>query len=331
MESKSLTAPTGFYLHPASSLHDTGWGHPEHQGRLRALASTVGKDMLVLHGHVEQQVAPDATADDLLRIHTAAHVKHVREMCHIADAQQKVLPVESDTRVSPASWDAALGSVGASLAAVEAVADGRLGKAFVATRPPGHHATPTHAMGFCLFNNAAIAARHLQRTGRAERVLVVDWDVHHGNGTQDVFYDDPSVFYLSIHQSPHYPGTGDAGETGEGAGRGYTLNVPVRAGTPRETYRSLFREGLERAVEAAAPDFILVSAGYDALAGDPLGGQLLEPEDFHAMTREVVEVADASCGGRVVALLEGGYDPIRLGQAALETVRALAGLPGQGG
>jgi acetoin utilization deacetylase AcuC-like enzyme len=321
-----MGTPSGFYLHPASALHDTGWNHPEHQGRLRALASTVGRDMLTLHGYVEQQEAPEATVDDLLLVHTRDHVKYVREMCDSADVQQKVLPLSSDTMVSPESWGAAVGSVGASLAAAEAVADGRLASAFVATRPPGHHATPHHAMGFCLFNNVAITARHLQATGRAERVLIVDWDVHHGNGTQDTFYADPTVFYLSLHQSPHYPGTGDADQTGRDAGVGTTLNVPLPAGTPRDLYRARFRDALSQSLEAFTPDFVLVSAGFDALKGDPLGGQLLEPEDFHGMTREVVSLASQACGGRVVALLEGGYDPPRVGQATLQTVRGLAGL-----
>ncbi|MDP2957225.1 MAG: histone deacetylase [Longimicrobiales bacterium] len=319
-------APSGFYLHPASALHDTGWGHPEHQGRLRALASTVGRDLLTLHGHVEQREAPEATVEDLLRVHTQAHVKYVHEMCDSADVQQKILSLDMDTKVSPASWEAALGSAGASIAAATAVADGMLASAFVATRPPGHHATPSRAMGFCLFNNVAVAARHLQATGRAERILIVDWDVHHGNGTQDAFYEDPSVFYLSLHQSPHYPGTGDARETGAGAGRGFTLNVPLAAGTPREVYRAKFTEALARSVEVSRPDIILVSAGFDALAGDPLGGQLLEPMDFYDATREVMDAAASVCGGRVVALLEGGYDPVRLGQAVVCTVRGLAGL-----
>ena len=321
-----MRAPTGFYLHPASPLHDTGWGHPEHQGRLRALASTVGKDMLTLHGHVEQQDSPEATVEDLLLVHTPTQVGYVREMCQRADLQQKVLPLDPDTRVSPASWEAALGSVGASIAAVDAVADGRLATAFVAARPPGHHATPRHAMGFCLFNNVAVAARHLQATGRAERILIVDWDVHHGNGTQDAFYEDGTVFYLSLHQAPWYPGTGDAEETGAGDGRGTTLNVPLPAHTSREEYRRVFTLALDQVGARFAPDFVLVSAGFDALAGDPLGGLLLEPEDFHAMEAEVVALAEERCGGKVVALLEGGYEPHRVGLAAVETIRALARL-----
>lgn len=326
------SAPTGFYLHPASPLHDTGWGHPEHQGRLRALSSTVGKDMLTLFGHVEQQECPDATVEDLRLVHTEEHIEHVRRMCHSSDLQQKVLPLDPDTRVSPASWEAAMGSVGASVAAVDAVADGSLASAFVAARPPGHHATPRHAMGFCLFNNVAIAARHLQATGRAERVLIVDWDVHHGNGTQDAFYQDRSVFYLSVHQAPWYPGTGGEEETGQGEGTGTTLNVPMPAWTPREDYLRVFTLALEQVADRFDPDFVLISAGFDALRGDPLGEQLLEPSDFYDTCRDIMELALERCEGHVVALLEGGYEPQRVGMAAVETIRALAGLEraGQG-
>ncbi len=321
-----MSSLTGFYLHPAAALHDTGWAHPEHQGRLRALASTVGRDMLTLHGSVEQMEAPGAEADAPLLAHAPGQVEYVRRMCHSADIQQKVLPLDPDTRVSPASWSAALGSLGATMGAARSVADGRLGSAFVAARPPGHHATRERPMGFCLFNNVAVAVRHLQQTERAERVLVLDWDVHHGNGTQDVFYEDRSVFYVSLHQAPWFPGTGDARETGAGRGRGTTLNVPLPAGTTREAYLDAFHRTLERALNEFTPDFVFVSAGFDALAGDVLGGLLLEPEDFHHMTREVVEGAESVCGGKVVAVLEGGYDPLRLGQATVQVVRGLAGL-----
>ncbi|MBT3499187.1 MAG: histone deacetylase [Gemmatimonadales bacterium] len=325
-----MRAPTGFYLHPSSPLHDTGWAHPEHQGRLRALASTVGKDMLTLHGRVEQQPARDATVEDVLRVHTEAQVEQVRHACEMAEETEQVIAIDPDTKVSSASWEAALGSAGTAIAAAEAVSAGRLANAFVATRPPGHHATPDQAMGFCLFNNVAVTARWLQATGRAERVLILDWDVHHGNGTQDTFYDDPTVFFVSAHQWPHYPGSGAADERGEGPGLGYTLNVPLPAGTSAEAHRAAFEDAVDSVVGAFHPDFILVSAGFDCMAGDPLGDMLLEPTDLFAMTRHIMDHADRACGGRIVALLEGGYDPSRLGIGTLGVIRALAGLEASG-
>lgn len=317
---------TGFYLHPASPLHDTGWGHPEHQGRLRALASTVGKDLLTLHGHVEQMPAGEAAEEDLLRVHSPEHVERVREACAAAEASGGIGSLDADTKVSPASWTAAVGSAGTAIAAARQVCAAEVRNAFVATRPPGHHATPDRAMGFCLFNNVAVTARWLQAHDRAERILIVDWDVHHGNGTQDVFYDDPSVFFLSLHQSPHYPGTGAAVETGSGEGEGFTLNVPLPAGVAPDTYRRHFDDALKSALDRFEPDFVLVSSGFDCMAGDPLGGFLLEPEHLHSMTRHLLETAGERCGGRVVALLEGGYDPKRLGDGAVAVIRALAGL-----
>lgn len=325
-----MSGLTGFYLHPASPLHDTGWGHPEHQGRLRALASTVGKDLLTLHGHVEQMPSALATREELERVHAAEQVDSVRAACERAETSGRVESIDPDTKVSSASWEAALGSAGTAIAAAHAVADGEIANAFVATRPPGHHATPMRAMGFCLFNNVAVAARSLQASGRAERILVVDWDVHHGNGTQDAFYADGSVFFLSLHQAPHYPGTGAALETGEGDGVGATLNVPLPAGTTAAAYRSAFEGALDDVSERFDPDFVLISAGFDCLAGDPLGGFLLEPDDMHWMTRRVLEGPAARCAGRAVALLEGGYDPKRLGAGVVAVIRALAGLDGPG-
>ncbi len=203
---------------------------------------------------------------------------------------------------------------------------GQLRNAFVATRPPGHHATPSTPMGFCLVNHVAIGARAAQAEGIAERVLIVDWDVHHGNGTQDVFYEDPSVFYLSLHQAPHYPGTGAAAERGSGVAVGTTRNIPLRAGTSADEYLPIFTESLVEATNHFQPDLILVSAGYDCLAGDPLGGFLLEPSDMAVMTQSVLDIATRWCEGRVVMVLEGGYDPARLGAGVVATIRALAGV-----
>jgi acetoin utilization deacetylase AcuC-like enzyme len=321
-----MSATTAFLLHEAAALHDTGWGHPEHQGRLRALSSTVGRDMLALHGLVEQIPAAPAADEDVLRVHTRQHLERVSRAVEEAVETGEGVALDEDTRVSAASWEAAMGSLGAALTAAGAVASGRVRNAFVATRPPGHHATPDRAMGFCLFNHVAATARWLQAQGHAERVLIVDWDVHHGNGTQDIFWRDPSVFFLSLQMYPHWPGSGGADEVGEGEGRGTTLNVPMEAGTGGREYRERFEAALEVAFSRCSPDFVLVSSGFDALAGDPLGGLGLEPPDFHGLTRLLMARADESCGGKVVALLEGGYDPNRTGLAAVAVIRALAGI-----
>lgn len=286
---------------------------------------------MALHGHVQQLEGREATDEEILRVHTAEHVAHVRAAVAQATEQQAVVSMDEDTRVSAASWGAAIGGAGSLLQAAESVAGGVLRSAFVAARPPGHHATATRQMGFCLLNNVAIAARHLQATGVAERVLIVDFDVHHGNGTQDIFYEDPSVFFVSLHQYPHWPGSGGADERGSGAGLGTTLNVPLPTGTPRKAYRDRFLGALDEVEGSFQPDFVLVSAGYDALAGDPLGGLLLEPIDYHWMTTELTARAESWCDGRVVATLEGGYDPKRTGQSVALTLRALAGIDAAGG
>lgn len=323
--------PTGFLLHPAAPLHDTGMRHPEHQGRLRALSRAVERDLVALHERVIQVESEAASEEDLLRVHTEEHLDRVRRAVERAGEEDGVVALSADTVVSGASWEAAVGSSGAALVAAEGVAGGELANAFVATRPPGHHATPDQAMGFCLFNHVAVTARWLQARGHADRVLILDWDVHHGNGTQDVFWRDGSVFYLSLHQSPHYPGTGAAEETGAGEGRGATLNVPLPAGTPAGEYRARFDRALEEALDRFTPEFVLISAGFDVLAGDPLGGQLLEPADLHALTLRTVEVAEERCAGRIVVLLEGGYVPERLGKGTVAVLRALAGVEPEAG
>jgi acetoin utilization deacetylase AcuC-like enzyme len=321
---------TAFLLHPDSSLHDTGWGHPEHQGRLRALASAVERDTPTLHERVVQVEPGVAAEDDLTRVHVPAHVARVRAAVEHAREANALLALDPDTRVSGASWNAAVGSVAAAITAAGLVSEGSFRNAFVATRPPGHHATPERAMGFCLFNNVAATARWLQHQGRAERVLIVDWDVHHGNGTQDIFWEDPSVYFLSLHQYPHWPGTGSAEEVGAGAGRGFTRNVPLRAGTPRAQYLARYDDALDDVLAAFRPDFMLVSSGFDVLAGDPLGGQLLEPEDMHTLTTRLMARADERCEGKLVVLLEGGYDVRRTGEGTVQVLRALAGLSSSG-
>jgi acetoin utilization deacetylase AcuC-like enzyme len=317
---------SGILLHPAAALHDTGWGHPEHQGRMRALSSAVSRDMLALHDKVAQVEARSATDEEILRVHAPEFVDQVRELSDRAMVEERSIPLDSDTLVSGASWDAAVGSSGAVLAAVDGIEKGVIRNAFVGARPPGHHATPTRAMGFCLFNHVAVGARYVQDQGVAERVLIVDWDVHHGNGTQDIFYEDGSVFYLSLHQFPHYPGTGRVDETGRGPGEGTTLNVPLHPGTPREEYRDRFSAALDEVWSRFEPQFVFISSGFDVLNGDPLGGQELEPEDLHGFTREIVSFADRTALGRVVAVLEGGYLPERVGAGTVAVVRGLAGL-----
>ena len=320
-------ALTAFLLHKAAALHDTGWGHPEHQGRMRSLASIVGKDMMVLHDRVLQWEAGPADPEVYSLVHSPAHVEGVRRAVERAAQEDAILALDEDTKVSGASWEAVTGSTGAVLRALRGVADGEIRRAFVATRPPGHHASPSTPMGFCLFNHVAVAARWLQREGLAKQVLIVDWDVHHGNGTQDIFYDDPDVFFCSLHQWPHWPGTGAADETGTGAGIGATLNVPVEPGTSRGDYLRRFDEAMDAIRERFRPDWILISSGFDAMAGDPLGNLLLEPSDFHRMTRRLVDWAEEVCEGRVVALLEGGYNPSRTGQGAVAVIRGLCGAP----
>jgi acetoin utilization deacetylase AcuC-like enzyme len=254
----------------------------------------------------------------------AAHTKdHFRRVEHaFAEGLDRL---DADTVISMQSFDAALFAAGGACRAVDAVMTGEADNAFVAVRPPGHHATAERAMGFCLFNNVAVAARYAQnKYPEIERVAIVDWDVHHGNGTQGIFYTDPSVFFFSMHQYPWYPGTGARGETGHGRGQGYTLNVPVKAHTPAETQKANFEAALADISDAMKPDLIIVSAGFDAHLTDPLGQLRLTDDDFVAMTGDVRAWADEVCGGRVVSCLEGGYNLDTLGETVRRHVEALA-------
>jgi acetoin utilization deacetylase AcuC-like enzyme len=319
-----LSEKVALVSHPACALHDTGWSHPEHQGRLPAITRGIYQETPDLLDRWLQVEAEPASEDDVLRVHTEAHRERVRAAVAAAERAGEPTAMTADTVVSAASWDAALAAVGVTLEGVRLIVDGEAATAFALTRPPGHHATPDRAMGFCLFNNVAIAARWAQEARGLERVMIVDWDVHHGNGTQDAFYDDPSVFYLSFHLSGHYPGTGREDQRGRGAGEGTTRNVPFPHQVERAHYREVYEEVVKETVEAFAPELVLVSAGFDCLAGDPLGGLLLEPADLYGMTRLLVEEAGPAHGPMVA--LEGGYVPDRAGDGAAQVVRALAGL-----
>ncbi len=322
-----MADPTALVMHPDCGLHDTGWGHPEHQGRLPAVVSALYADTPTLLEVVRQVEAEPASEEDLLRVHTQAHLERIRNAVAHAEETGKQVPLDGDTLVSGASWDAALASAGCAITATALVLDGVSKTAFAASRPPGHHATADRAMGFCLFNNVAVAARWAQAERGVERVLIVDWDVHHGNGTQQIFYRDPSVYYLSLHLSPHYPGTGKESKRGAGEGEGTTRNVELEAGTSAEAYMRAFEAALDATLAEFAPELVLVSAGFDGLAGDPLGGLLLEPADMHALTTILMERTRATAGSRIVAVLEGGYTPKRLGEGVVQVLRALGGVP----
>jgi acetoin utilization deacetylase AcuC-like enzyme len=278
--------------------HDTGPGHPEQIARWDAAVRGLGEAG-------PTAVPPRAaTTDEIALCHTRAYIATAKR-----DVEGGYSSLSTgDTDIGTRSLEVATRAVGVCLNAVDLVMEGSARNAFCVVRPPGHHATPDRGMGFCLFNNVAIAARYAQRQHGLERVVIADWDVHHGNGTQDIFYSDPSVFFFSTHQSPWYPGTGDPDETGSGAGEGSTLNCPFPAGAGREQILGAFRAKLARSMEEFRPDLVLISAGFDSRLGDPLGHFRLTDTDFAELTSLMLEIADKHAGGRLVSVLEGGYN-----------------------
>jgi acetoin utilization deacetylase AcuC-like enzyme len=303
---------TLLFTHPACLEHDPGRHHPEGPARLRAVLDALGDPEFA---RLERREAPEAALEDLLRVHPRPHVEHllrtVPKSGHVG--------IDADTVLSPASGEAALRAAGAVVAAVDAVVKREADNAFCAVRPPGHHAEPERAMGFCLFNNVAVGALHARAVHKLHRIAVVDFDVHHGNGTQAAFEADDGLFYASTHQSPLYPGTGSASETGVGN----IVNVPLRPMAGSGQFRAAMRERVLPALDAFRPEFVLISAGFDAHKSDPLAQLLLDEEDYTWITERLMEIAYRHAGGRLVSALEGGYDLPALGASVAAHIRVM--------
>ena len=305
---------TLFLSHPAALDHRVTPGHPERPARIQAVERALEDERFAA---LLRDVAPLAELGTAALAHPLAYVEAVVR----AAPREGLVAVDGDTLMSPGTLEAALRGVGGAAAAVDEVMGGRARNAFVAMRPPGHHAERARPMGFCFFNNAVVAARRARTAHGAERVAIVDWDVHHGNGTQDIAWSDPALLYASTHEMPLFPGTGARGERGD---HDTIVNLPLRAGDDGAVFREAFAALLAR-VEAFAPDLVVISAGFDAHARDPLANLRLAEADFAWATRALMALADRRCGGRIVSLLEGGYDLDALGRSTAAHVAALMG------
>ncbi len=307
---------TGYIFHAQYLKHDTK-SHPENSGRLKAIQDKIESSKIYSHLHFPEPRR--ATDDELAANHDMGHIDDVRNSC-----RSGVQNLDGDTVICSDSWDAATLSAGAGLTAIDQIITGQLDNAFTAVRPPGHHAEKDRAMGFCLFNNVAIAARYAIKKHKLNRVCIFDWDVHHGNGTQHSFYSNPSVHYSSIHQYPFYPGTGDKDETGTGDGLGTTLNFPLNAFAGDSIYIDIVENKLIPAIQAFKPELIIISAGFDAHEDDPLAQMRVSSDCYGQMTAMILKVAEEICGGRLLSMLEGGYDYKALADSVFKHIKVLA-------
>jgi acetoin utilization deacetylase AcuC-like enzyme len=306
---------TLFVSHPSSLDHNVGPGHPERADRLIVIERALEDERFQM---LQRQMAPDLDREALLRVHLPAYVDSVRN----AAPAESLTYIDDDTVMSPGTWAALCHGVGGTAAAVDEVMCGEVKNAFVAVRPPGHHAETARAMGFCFFNLAAIAARQAQVVHGAERVAIIDFDVHHGNGTQQIFWSDPTVLYASTHQMPLYPGTGDTGQRGA---HDTIVNAPLSAGDGGDVFRDAMATTILPRIDAFAPDLIVISAGFDAHRLDPIGGLLLSMDDFVWITSELMEIARRRANSRIVSILEGGYDLAALARCTSAHVQTLMG------
>jgi acetoin utilization deacetylase AcuC-like enzyme len=317
-ERRLMSKNTGIVKDWRYLRHDTDIGHPETPQRLVSIYEMLDNpDMAWKFIGIE---AREAARAELERVHRPAYIDAIA-----ATAGRSMSMLDADTVASPETYDIARLAAGGVMNAIDTVIYREADNAFALVRPPGHHADAGRAAGFCIFNNIAIGARHARALHKMERILIVDWDLHHGNGTQDIFYDDREVLYFSTHQSPGYPGTGSMGEMGRGEGLGYTINVPLRPGADDAFYLRIFREILTPVALAFNPEIILVSAGFDTYFGDPLGEMKVTPEGFAAFTRVLLNLAEESCGGRLILVLEGGYHILGLAKCVRAVLLELLG------
>lgn len=309
----------GVHFHEQYERHDTGPWHPESANRYRVLRAAL-EELPEEFGMIPGRLA---TVAEILLVHEAWYHDVVYQ--DVEGFAEKLRT--GDTAICEESYEVAREAAGAMLCCVDAVMEGKADSVFCAVRPPGHHATATRGMGFCIFNHVAIAARYLQKKHKLRKIAIIDWDVHHGNGTEEIFLEDPDVYYISLHEENIYPFTGFAKQRGQGQGEGFTLNIPLPGGSGGEVALKAWDEKITPELEAFKPDFLLISAGFDARENDPIGGLTWKDATFEEMTRRCVKLAHKHCKGRIVSMLEGGYHPPGLASAAVAHVKALAEIP----